>query len=111
MWGCISAAQTLRDNLAARYALYPTDPLSDYNKFLQWGEPGFADHLFGLQTQVTYTDSKNPSVIFQHFEAMGSKQLRRWGSRYGKNKPESIAYNAGPFGPIKKLWETYWSNV
>lgn len=111
MWGCISATQTLLDNLTARYALYPTDPLfpaSAYNKHLQWGEPGLADHIFGLKSKVEYVDSENPSVIFHHFEAMGSKQLRGWQRRYGEHKPENIAYNIEPFGGIKKLWETYW---
>jgi len=108
MWGCISTTDTLLKNLTRRFEVYPTYEQVLAAKKLVWGEPGLNDHPYGMSTskKTLFIYSKNPSVIFIHNEAMGSKQLTL---SLDRHKPEDISYNLEPFGGIKKLWDTYWS--
>ena len=110
MWGCISTAKTLLNNLTTRYDMYPTDPMAEkYDKSLQWGEPGIRDEQFGMKNNHKFIESDTPSIIFIHDESMGYKQLRYYHQYYGNPSPANTAYNLQSVGGIKKLWQTYWS--
>lgn len=110
MWGCISETETLLSNLSTRYALYPVDPLPQRNKYLFWGEPGYHDQLYGmLNHQLTFFESENPSVIFNHGKAIGYSQNRNYAKHFIFDAPENIAYNLQGFGPATKLRDYYWS--
>ena len=109
MWGNISNTETLCKNLAKRYEMYPTNPLTKYRSGITWGVPGIRDEQFGMKSRYIQVESKTPSVIFVHGRSMGYNQLRKFYRRYGLPTPENKRDRIEPFGTMEDLRYNYWN--
>lgn len=115
MWGCIAVTETLRENLAARFARYPVNPWASSPELVEgppawWGEPGIyeGDKEYGRADLCRRGESINPCVVFVHPAAMGYQQLSRWHRRYGQPAPENRAERLEQFGTMADLRRKYW---
>ena len=104
MWGCISTAKVLRDNLTQRFNVYPTIS----NKVVVWGEPGIKDEQYGMVSNHIKRSSKTPCAVFIHPASMGYNQFRKWHRRYGHPLPEDKIESLEQFGNIKDLFVKYF---